>query len=283
MYRKNIIFALIPFFLPLLLCPDVWAQIQNGSFEDAGGNPNLSTWTEVCTGAEAVADAPPGGGNWSLKKEAGHAKGCMPGLLYQTLPDAQNGEIWQLTAWAKRDGDYPMGVAGIFFFTFDPANPPQYFSNVYAERFDTTYATQWQFLSVVDTLQIPSGETAAVALHTGLAGGPSTGYCYFDLVNAQNITEPTGIAEQAETDALNLFPNPTANELWLTHNFAQNEAPELEIYDVTGGLVWRTTLRGDEANGRKMTIDVGDMSCGTYCLLIKTKGKALRKSFVIAR
>ncbi len=85
--------------------------------------------------------------------------------------------------------------------------------------------------------------------------------------------------EEHSFDDINLFPNPTHNEL--TIDLKNNFDKELttEILDVSGRTVFNATAKTDSEN--HLNIDLRNLSRGVYFLLIHSKKLNAQKRFII--
>lgn len=153
------------------------AQLVNGSFED-NGSFSLNGWEWTCETPSAVTMHPLIGGLWSARKEIGNVKGCWPSYLYQRIPWAVDGELYQLTGWVRSD---TMGV---------PANAMIGFATVHSGIFawDSSVGAsgyEWSFVTINDTVHAADGDTAVVLLNPGTLGGPAYGAGWFDAIDVQ--------------------------------------------------------------------------------------------------
>ena len=148
--------------------------IQNSSFE-VNDQPSLQSW--FATYAYISQDAPPQGGTWSL-------------LLYPSIPEqwaitfvtGQSGiGVYRLTVWVKSIN----GWAGTVMLGHWAQN------RFVQSTWTGSDSTQWNAVSVIDTLSLQPSDTIAVRLS---ANGEETsnGFVLFDLVDLERIPQPFG-------------------------------------------------------------------------------------------
>ena len=224
--QAGLIFVLV--FFTVSLC----GQVLNGSFE-IDGEPALDHWTISWNLGESYEDAAPGGGNWCLKLEAGNYQGYFPVYAYQVIPEIQNGEIWEATVWARQH--YNITSASLYWRIF----------KVDGSQIDLsaseTYSENWTQLSVTDTILFEVGDSVAVVLDSGVTGGPSVNWSYFDLVEAEMIwgvgISQHEISQINQTKCTN-FPNPFNPITTISFSVTQTLSfVTLDIYNIKGQKV----------------------------------------------
>lgn len=230
-------------FFMVLLGPTVsFAQVVNGSFE-VDGQPSLDGWRLTCEGV-SFEDASSDGGTWSLMLAPGNLQGCFPGQAFQTIPVVQNGEVWRLTAWAKRSA--ATVTRARIFWMISAADGTT--TNLSA---DTTSALSWTQLTVVDTLSLAPGDSVMIVLDAGQTSGPDimgVGVS-FDLVSVERLdATPVRDEEGPEPgrDGLDLsqnFPNPFDGATTIAFHLGRPGNARLDVYDVLGRKV-ETLLAG---------------------------------------
>lgn len=82
-------------------------------------------------------------------------------------------------------------------------------------------------------------------------------------ITAIEYTPENLSTNQNQVEKFDLFPNPTQNELHISNSDKINK---IEIYDLSGKLVWRKTYESKQTDGLK--IDVSEYSRGVYLLKI---------------
>jgi hypothetical protein len=154
--------------------------VENSSFE-TNGQPTLEGWqVQNRSLTSLVEEAPPGGGQWSLKLEADWAP--PTGYVAALIPDAQDGDTFQLSAYARATS--PSGGAAVGLVVGKSFE----YSERRDESFTSTTDVEWRQLSVVETLSLREGEYAWVVLSappTEVA--PRSGL--FDLVTVERLKE----------------------------------------------------------------------------------------------
>lgn len=92
--------------------------------------------------------------------------------------------------------------------------------------------------------------------------------CTVDLI-------PTSTEMPANFTALNVFPNPVSDQLFVQADLLESDAVKISLVNLIGQTVWAGTTIGTTINE---TIEVADLAAGTYLLRLETaKGAAIRK------
>ena len=205
-------FQTILFFFAIFTFHTALAQVQNGSFETADLGPTLEHWDTVCGGDSTHFGGSPMGGEWCLKKVSGNTQGCFPGLVFQLLPDIEDGETWQLTGWARQDDTFlPWSSTRIGFVVIPEVSigTPWYWdANSYIVAMDSTNATTWDMLSTTHTFELSSGQIVGVVLEAGLTGGPALGISYFDDIQMEQMQNVGVNPILSDTPAIRVSNNP---------------------------------------------------------------------------
>ena len=240
------------------------AQLINGSFENDIGFFSLADWEWTCEDPQPGLDAPVGGGGWSARKEAGHAKGCFPNYLYQRLPAVQYGVFYQLSGWVKCPiGDFAICLGGSLGFGTISNGEFALAQNV------TSSDTTWTYLTISHVFDPGVDDTAIVVLSSGFIGGPinplPAGFDQLTLDVANSVDEPLPLH-------VSIFPDPTTDRLNVGSTSALRS---LEIFDATGRRVI-----GQRASGTTEVIDVTTLSMGQYLLKATTGEGTLTRRFV---
>jgi hypothetical protein len=74
---------------------------------------------------------------------------------------------------------------------------------------------------------------------------------------------PTAINETAALNNINVFPNPTANEINLVLD--KDAVSKIQIFNIVGEVVYQASARGE------IKIDVSNFSRGVYSVQIYNK------------
>jgi hypothetical protein len=267
------------FFLLFLSCfPAVClSQALNGSFETEG-QPSLAHWSISCNG-ESFRDAPSGGGIWSLRLPTGNFQGCYPGIGAQIIPEFRNGDIWQVSVWARQD-EKKLAQTGVYLKVFHTKGDATILS------VDTTTSAEWTQLTVVDTLVLDEGDRVAIVLDAGGTSGPQQldSNSYFDLVTAKKIGElvlaVNDFADLPPKD-FKLFqnlPNPFNPTTTISYDLPKDAEVSLKIYDLFGREV-RTLVNAAQSRGHKSVVwngkdDSGQIvGSGLYIYRLEAEGK----------
>ena len=175
----------------------------------------------------------------------------------------------------------------------------------YAFGFNNTYScttvNNWVTTNSITSVPSDSGATQ-VAYYGGmgmptiviaagtnhkLLGSPYIGFNISDTTGmASNIRNflngPVGINElNANISELNIFPNPTSNEIKITFNLTEASNTVIEIMDVTGRIV-KTLLNEKMSSGNfTKTFNVSNLDNGNYFMNLNTNGFISRKKISI--
>jgi len=96
--------------------------------------------------------------------------------------------------------------------------------------------------------------------------------------------EEKSMSTGAALDRTVVFPNPVADVLTLDLTSATAGSTQVTIADLSGRTVVPATLLATEAGeNRKVTMNVAELSNGTYLLIMKRDGNTVTRSFVVAR
>ena len=93
------------------------------------------------------------------------------------------------------------------------------------------------------------------------------------------IEETTSLSEHTSFN-LELFPNPSSNEIEIIHNVKDNEAINIRIYDIKGRLLKDILDENFQSGANKINLDISDWAHGTYVVKIQTDDIVLSKSFI---
>jgi len=266
-------FSLCLSFLPAVCL----SQALNGSFE-TDGQPSLEHWLVSCDG-KPFRDAPSGGGIWSLKLETGNFQGCFPGRGAQFIPEFRNGDIWQVSVWARQD-EKKLAQTSVYLKIFHTKGDSTILS------VDTTTSAEWTQLTVVDTLILDEGDRVAIVLDAGSTSGPDQfdSNSYFDLVTAKKIGElvlsVNDFADLPPKD-FKLFqnlPNPFNPTTTISYDLPKDAKVSLKIYNLFGREV-RTLVNEAQSRGHKSVVwngkdDSGQIvGSGLYIYRLEAEGK----------
>ncbi len=88
-----------------------------------------------------------------------------------------------------------------------------------------------------------------------------------------------GLAELGEIEGINLFPNPTDNELNLTFHVDNSQVVQIRFMDVTGKMVKTTSVNA--VNGENLVVmNTDELSGGVYFLHVQTAGAQQSLQFI---
>lgn len=258
-----------------------FSQVLNGSFE-IDGQPSLDNW--IIDHGESYQDAPGDGGSWCLKLESGNVQGGFPYIAYQIIPEFKNGEIWQVSARAKRDSSRsplipPSIYLKIFHITGDETNLSA----------DTTFSKEWTQLTFIDTLFLEESDCVAIVLEAGLIGGPLTSWSYFDLVAAEKIGE-VGVdnfnqLHPKDFKLFQNFPNPFNPRTTFSYQMPKSAMVKLSIQNITGQTVKTLVNEHQNAGFHSVQWDVpqSGISSGLYFYRLNAGEYSATKNCLILR
>ena len=93
------------------------------------------------------------------------------------------------------------------------------------------------------------------------------------------IEETTSLAEYMSLN-LELFPNPSSNEIEIIYNVKDGESINIRIYDIKGRLLKDILDENFQSESNNINLDVSDWAQGTYVVKIQTDDIVLSKSFI---
>jgi hypothetical protein len=283
---KTRFFLLCLSFLPAVCL----SQALNGSFE-TDGQPSLEHWSVSCNG-EAFRDAPSGGGNWSLRLPTGNFQGCFPGIGSQIVREFRDGEIWQVSVWARQD-EKKLAQTSVYLKVFHGQRE----RDATVLSVASTTSAEWTQLTVVDTLFLDEGDSVAIVLDAGSTSGPDQleSNSYFDLVTAKKIGEmiSTSINDSADLPPedfklLPNYPNPFNPSTTISYDLPRDAKVSLRIYNLFGQAV-RTLANEAQARGHKSVVwngkdDSGKaVGSGIYICKLEAGGKVQHDKMLILK
>jgi hypothetical protein len=183
------------------------AQLANGSFEDALGNPSDSGWVSTCTAMPGPAA--PGMGNWSMLVPHSNAPGCGWSRMYQLVPVIGDGETWTFSGWCSNFtwfwADPYMGLR----FGVKDAQGNLSFNTAALQN-----TGQWTYLSVTNSFTLAPGDTVFVECDPGTVSGMGNNQVFANFDGLELTSLSTGVHVATERP-LALHPNPVAGQLWM--------------------------------------------------------------------
>jgi|GEM_PF-2448171 len=269
------------FFLPAV----GFSQVLNGSFE-ANGHPSLENWTIACEDGESFQDAPAGGGSWSLRFLAGNLQGCFPRTAQQTLSDVSDGDIVEVSAWARQD-EQKMSRTSLYLKVFSGETTTTL-------SVDTTTASEWTQLTVIDTLSLGENDSVAIVLDSGLTSGPDivTQHSFFDLVQEDKIGQIVlSVEEPASPRDFTLFqnfPNPFNPATTITYHLAKSANVSLRIYNLLGERVRTLVNQAQPPGDRSVSWDGRDdagrlANSGLYIYRLETENAVMNHKMLFLK
>ncbi len=134
-------------------------------------------------------------------------------------------------------------------------------------------------INEVKTTAVDMSNDLATALHltsmTGTAPYNQSVYKYDNIIVSAVNTIPTASVDTVLSSKFNIYPNPVTNMLTIT-NSENITIKKLTVYDVNG----KTIKEQKGSFEKEHTLNVDNLSAGTYLLHIKTESGTAVKSFI---
>ena len=222
-----------------------FAQLINGSFEDEFGTFSMEGWQNF--GGIASSDTPEEGGFWSL----GLYGGCIWAYCEQPVPAIMDGQIWQLSCWAKVADLFSGGTAS--------------FSYPYTGIFFID--TVWTQYSVTDTFYLTGNDTVSVKLEGGggFAGGGGVLIDLVDLTYLGSITT-SGFENKPERDdfSIQIFPNPVKDIVSISLLVSNPSTISFTLFNSIGQRIKVVTSDNLEPGRFSIPISISAFPKGIY-------------------
>lgn len=105
------------------------------------------------------------------------------------------------------------------------------------------------------------------------------------VLNSQNIEVPVGIQDASTTgiDQLNLFPNPTTDNVFVSVNLAKASKVNVQMFDVMGRLVNELPAQSMDAGQNKVEMNTANLAEGVYSVRIQTETGSVTKQLSIIK
>lgn len=253
--------------IAFLLSTVTSGQLVNSSFENDGA-ADLSGWISACGTMSSSPDVPGETGNWSIRLEQVDQWTCTHDYVYQYLPFAHCGDVWELGVWARTDASAQLGMS-ISFMTRDGGVWGEYEGGMGTDQPDWSHA--------VSTFGIwcDAGDSVFLVLDAGNMFPDSTyGSVWFDEITLIPVSTSTPSFEAPPGPAFR--PNPAAEKLWID----LSEAPlSITAIDASG----RThDLRNFTPRDRTLEVYVDVLPAGICLLRITTASGTHTVRFVKA-
>ena len=101
---------------------------------------------------------------------------------------------------------------------------------------------------------------------------------YYDYnANSVNV-EP--ILDEVNNWNLQLFPNPTKDEIQLKYNLSKEEKMQIALYDLTGKLILEKDAGTKNAGENQDNLDLRQLPAGTYICRISGKSNSISKQII---
>ncbi|MBP7515878.1 MAG: T9SS type A sorting domain-containing protein [Flavobacteriales bacterium] len=253
--------------LAFLISTAAGAQLVNGSFE-ADGAADLSGWSSTCGTMSSSPDVPGETGNWSIRLEQVDHWTCTHDYVYQYLPFAHCGDVWELGVWARTDPSAQLGMS-ISFMTRDGGVWGEYEGGMGTDQPDWSHA--------VSTFGIwcDAGDSVFLVLDAGNMFPDSTyGSVWFDEITLVPISTGDGTSDPVQRPAFR--PNPATDKLWVD---LRDVPLSINAIDASG----RThDLRNFTHRDQTLEVDVDVLPAGICLLRITTASGTHTVRFVKA-
>lgn len=240
----------------------LYAQVQNGSFENAGAF-DPTGWTWQCTPPGPVMPGAPGCGDYAARKPFSNTQGCLFEHMTQYITTATWGDVFTLSGWVMRESG-PFSAAPGLYFASDSLGV------VVLKNGITTSNTTWTWLQVTDTVYPSALTSPMVLLHTGLVGGPGFGWSRFDGIELQNAI--TSGLDDASRPALPWRID--ADHLHV--HVADRTVHETMLLDAAGRIL---PVRM-ERTGTTLVVDLAGLDHGLHLLRVQTPEEVAVLRFV---
>jgi hypothetical protein len=110
------------------------------------------------------------------------------------------------------------------------------------------------------------------------------------MLSAVNYTTNTVLTAKGATEIkvgedyyVNIYPNPTKNQIELQINFSEATDADVKVYDLQGNELISVFVGNLPQGETKLHINCESLSNGTYNVVIQMKDKSITKRFVVAR
>ncbi|MBN1350354.1 T9SS type A sorting domain-containing protein [candidate division KSB1 bacterium] len=256
--KNPIIQAALTIMIAFSFAQNGGCQIVNGSFETADGQPSLTGW--VNSGGQSFAEAPPGGGNWSIEISGG----CVWSHCCQLIPSIQDKEIWELKGWAKRANRISGGHIGWYSTSGDTPLRDVFIGD-----------TVWTHISVQDTFSLSEKDTIGVML---MGGGGIVGwggiYCDMIEIEKKGIMSSTDQTERSPLHSclLQNYPNPfNASTMirFFVPEHLEADAVSLKIFNLRGQHIRTLVDQPLQAGFHQIPFSAPDLASGMYFSLLQ--------------
>jgi Secretion system C-terminal sorting domain/Outer membrane protein Omp28 len=143
--------------------------------------------------------------------------------------------------------------------------------------FTPTSASQWR----AETVSLPAFTNPSNVIVKFVGTSDYGNNTYVDNINLNKVLSITKTAA-IEINNLDVFPNPTKDNLQLRFTTVDPKQTEMKIYNALGKLVKTQTLDKLSVGLNRLTIDVKDLSTGVYSVQLVQKNEfSVSKSFVV--
>lgn len=267
----------------LFLLPSMcFSQVLNGSFE-INDQPSLDDWISSCNEAESFNDAPAGAGQWCLGFLTGNLQGCFPRTAEQVIAGLNNGDIVEITAWARQDEQKPSYTSIYLRVTHGESTT--------LLAMDSTSSPQWTLLSATDTLVLEEGDSVAIVLDSGTTSGPDLigRNSYFDLVEVKkNGLVIVSLNDKTEVSPANFnlsqnFPNPFNPATVINYRLVKDSPVDLSIFTMRGEKIATLVSEKQQPGNYSVRWDAAAFASGVYLYKLQTGDQREIKKMILIR
>ena len=127
-----------------------------------------------------------------------------------------------------------------------------------------------------ETLEIPnfSTEDAVILIEP-------TNSSYYTVSKKFKINNGTASIETSDTETFSVYPNPTADILFISLSDKTNQDLDISIYDITGRLIHRENSLQLKTTANQYQISMGNFPIGIY--LVELKSGQLQKTIKVIK
>ncbi len=254
----------------LLLCVTVsgsQAQLINGSFEDALGNPSDSGWVATCS--TMPGPGAPACGNWAILVPHSNAPGCGWSRLDQLVPAIGDGETWTLSGWCANFTWFFADPYSGFRFGVKDAQGGLSFNTAALQN-----TGSWTYLSVTNTFTLAPGDTVFVECDPGSVSGNGSNQVFAMFDGVELVSLSTGIKDAGAAKQLHLRPNPVQDRLWVATG---DPLLELLIIGMNGTVQGARSFTWSNGTAE---VDVAGLAAGAHVLWARTAGGVRTARFI---
>lgn len=243
------------------------AQLINGSFEDALGNPSDSGWVATCS--TMPGPGAPGCGNYAILVPHSNAPGCGWSRLDQLVPAIGDGETWTLSGWCANFTWFFADPYSGFRFGIKDAQGGLSFNTAALQN-----TGSWTYLSVTNTFTLDPGDTVFVECDPGSVSGMGSNQVFAMFDGVELVSLSTGVEEGHNSKQVHLRPDPAVDRVWVATG---EPLLELRVIGINGGVQRELPFT---ASGGTAEVDITGLSSGVHQLWVRTASGVKSARFI---